>query len=66
MSSDDEGGKEVELSDDPFDCVRLSVENVPCIVTLCKVSRCSQVKSVVVNATVCEEWLSLSRWATDT
>ncbi|XP_078811551.1 exosome complex component RRP42 isoform X2 [Oryzias latipes] len=35
MSSDDEGGKEVELSDDPFDCVRLSVENVPCIVTLC-------------------------------
>lgn len=39
MSSDEEGGKEVELSDDPFDCVRLNVESVPCIVTLCKVSR---------------------------
>lgn len=38
ISSDDEGGKEIELSDDPYDCVRINVENVPCIVTLCKVS----------------------------
>lgn len=38
ISADDEGGKEIELSDDPYDCMRLNVENVPCIVTLCKVS----------------------------
>lgn len=38
ISSDEEGGKEIELSDDPYDCMRLNVENVPCIVTLCKVS----------------------------
>ncbi|KAJ0054816.1 hypothetical protein NL108_005325, partial [Boleophthalmus pectinirostris] len=37
ISSDDEGSKEIELSDDPYDCMRLNVENVPCIVTLCKV-----------------------------
>lgn len=34
---DEEGSKDIELSDDPYDCIRLSVENVPCIVTLCKV-----------------------------
>lgn len=37
ISEDEEGGKEIELSDDPYDCMRLNVENVPCIVTLCKV-----------------------------
>lgn len=37
ISEDEEGGKEIELSDDPYDCMRLEVENVPCIVTLCKV-----------------------------
>ncbi|KAG9355696.1 hypothetical protein JZ751_000534 [Albula glossodonta] len=36
ISEDEEGGKEIELSDDPYDCMRLNVENVPCIVTLCK------------------------------
>lgn len=40
ISADEEGGKEIELSDDPYDCLRLDVENVPCIVTLCKVSWC--------------------------
>ncbi|MBN3325923.1 EXOS7 protein, partial [Atractosteus spatula] len=39
ISEDDEGTKEIELSDDPYDCMRLSVENVPCIVTLCKVGQ---------------------------
>lgn len=34
---DEEGSKDIELSDDPYDCIRLSVENVPCIITLCKV-----------------------------
>lgn len=38
ISSDEEGTKEIELSDDPYDCMRLDVSNVPCIVTLCKVS----------------------------
>lgn len=42
ISADDEGVKEIELSDDPYDCMRLNVENVPCIVTLCKVSSRSQ------------------------
>uniref|UniRef100_A0A3B3VRJ0 Ribosomal RNA-processing protein 42 n=1 Tax=Poecilia latipinna TaxID=48699 RepID=A0A3B3VRJ0_9TELE len=37
ISSVEEGGKEIELSDDPYDCMRLDVENVPCIVTLCKI-----------------------------
>lgn len=37
---DEEGSKDIELSDDPYDCIRLSVENVPCIVTLCKVCGC--------------------------
>lgn len=34
----EEGSREIELSDDPYDCIRLNVENVPCIITLSKVS----------------------------
>ncbi|KAH0627241.1 hypothetical protein JD844_002747 [Phrynosoma platyrhinos] len=34
----DEGTREIELSDDPYDCIRLNVDNVPCIVTLSKFS----------------------------
>lgn len=37
ITEGEEGGAELELSDDPYDCVRLNVENVPCIVTLSKV-----------------------------
>ena len=37
ITEGEEGGTEIELSDDPYDCERLSVDNVPCIVTLCKV-----------------------------
>ncbi|XP_010622702.1 exosome complex component RRP42 isoform X2 [Fukomys damarensis] len=33
---DEEGSKDIELSDDPYDCMQLSVESVPCVVTLCK------------------------------
>uniref|UniRef100_A0A8B9VLB5 Ribosomal RNA-processing protein 42 n=1 Tax=Anas zonorhyncha TaxID=75864 RepID=A0A8B9VLB5_9AVES len=33
---DEEGSKEIELSDDPYDCIRLNVDDVPCIVTLSK------------------------------
>ncbi|NP_001279225.1 exosome complex component RRP42 [Callorhinchus milii] len=34
---DEEGSKEIELSDDPYDCIRLNVESVPCIITLSKI-----------------------------
>lgn len=44
ISADDEGAKEIELSDDPYDCMRLNVENVPCIVTLCKVRSLSKAR----------------------
>ena len=33
----EKGEAELELSDDPFDCRRLDVTNVPCVVTLNKV-----------------------------
>ncbi|KAG8139365.1 putative Exosome complex component RRP42-like protein, partial [Naja naja] len=52
---EDEGGHEIELSDDPFDCVRLSVYNIPCIVTLSKIGY-----RHVVDATLQEEACSLA------
>uniref|UniRef100_F7GH28 Exosome component 7 n=1 Tax=Callithrix jacchus TaxID=9483 RepID=F7GH28_CALJA len=52
---DEEGSKDIELSDDPYDCIRLSVENVPCIVTLCKIGY-----RHVVDATLQEEACSLA------
>ncbi|XP_062975908.1 exosome complex component RRP42 [Elgaria multicarinata webbii] len=52
---EDEGGREIELSDDPFDCIRLNVENVPCIVTLSKIGY-----RHVVDATLQEEACSLA------
>ncbi|XP_037548734.1 exosome complex component RRP42 [Nematolebias whitei] len=55
ISTDDEGGKEIELSDDPFDCMRLDVKNVPCIVTLCKVGH-----RHVVDATLQEKTCSVA------
>ena len=33
----DEGEMELEISDDPFDCSRLDIKNIPLIVTLNKV-----------------------------
>ncbi|XP_067857930.1 exosome complex component RRP42 isoform X2 [Heptranchias perlo] len=47
---DEEGSKEIELSDDPYDCIRLNVENVPCIITLSKIGH-----RHVVDATSQEE-----------
>ncbi|KAM3857884.1 exosome complex component RRP42 [Diretmus argenteus] len=55
ISEDEEGGKEIELSDDPYDCMRLSVENIPCIVTLCKVGH-----RHVVDATLQEKACSVA------
>uniref|UniRef100_A0A8V0Z0X7 Ribosomal RNA-processing protein 42 n=1 Tax=Gallus gallus TaxID=9031 RepID=A0A8V0Z0X7_CHICK len=52
---DEEGSKEIELSDDPYDCIRLNVEDVPCIVTLNKIGY-----RHVVDATLQEEACSLA------
>ncbi|KAG8572667.1 hypothetical protein GDO81_012122 [Engystomops pustulosus] len=52
---DDEGSKEIELSDDPYDCMRLNVEHVPCIVTLSRIGH-----RHVVDATLQEEACSLA------
>lgn len=52
ITSDEEGGKEIELSDDPYECMRLNVENVPCIVTLCKVSPLVDMKEVFPNSSI--------------
>lgn len=35
----DEGEIELEISDDPYDCSRLDIKNVPLIVTLNKVGK---------------------------
>ncbi|RXM27336.1 Exosome complex component RRP42 [Acipenser ruthenus] len=55
MIEDEEGTKEIELSDDPYDCMRLDVENVPCIVTLCKIGH-----RHVVDATLQEKACSMA------
>ncbi|NXT02273.1 EXOS7 protein, partial [Jacana jacana] len=52
---DEEGSKEIELSDDPYDCIRLNVDDVPCIVTLSKIGY-----RHVVDATLQEEACSLA------
>jgi hypothetical protein len=35
----EEGEVELEISDDPFDCSRLDIKNIPLIVTLNKVRK---------------------------
>ncbi|KAL4657410.1 exosome complex component RRP42 [Arapaima gigas] len=55
ISEDEEGTKELELSDDPYDCMRLEVEDVPCIVTLCKIGH-----RHVVDATLQEKACSMA------
>ncbi|KAK2836706.1 hypothetical protein Q7C36_014575 [Tachysurus vachellii] len=55
ISEGEEGGKEIELSDDPYDCMRLSVEHVPCIVTLSKIGH-----RHVVDATLQEKACSVA------
>uniref|UniRef100_A0A803V3F6 Exosome component 7 n=1 Tax=Ficedula albicollis TaxID=59894 RepID=A0A803V3F6_FICAL len=52
---DEEGTKEIELSDDPYDCIRLNVDEVPCIITLSKIGY-----RHVVDATLQEEACSLA------
>ncbi|OCT75978.1 hypothetical protein XELAEV_18031165mg [Xenopus laevis] len=55
VMEDEEGGKDFELSDDPYDCVRLNVVNVPCIVTLSRMGH-----RHVVDATLQEEACSVA------
>uniref|UniRef100_A0A674GS29 Exosome component 7 n=1 Tax=Taeniopygia guttata TaxID=59729 RepID=A0A674GS29_TAEGU len=52
---DEEGTKEIELSDDPYDCIRLNIDEVPCVVTLSKIGY-----RHVVDATLQEEACSLA------
>lgn len=59
ISEDEEGGKEIELSDDPYDCMRLNVENVPCIVTLCKVPYCIHHRALLFSYS---SWPVLQQW----
>ena len=37
VGSTEKGTAELELSDDPYDCRRLDVTHLPCIITLSKV-----------------------------
>ncbi|XP_053322999.1 exosome complex component RRP42 [Spea bombifrons] len=55
MLEDDDGAKDFELSDDPYDCMRVNVANVPCIVTLSRIGH-----RHVVDATLQEEACSLA------
>jgi len=52
----EKGESEIEISDDPYDCRRLDIANVPCIVTLNKIGH-----SHVVDASMQEEACSLAR-----
>ncbi|KAM8966387.1 exosome complex component RRP42 [Pelodytes ibericus] len=52
---DDEGAKDFELSDDPYDCMRLNVASVPCIITLNRIGH-----RHVVDATLQEEACSVA------
>lgn len=54
ISENEEGGKEIELSDDPYDCMRLNVENIPCIVTLCKVNGIAFCLQTCTGVNVCD------------
>lgn len=38
VTSGETGHRELELSDDPYDCMRIDTSEAPCIVTLNKVS----------------------------
>ncbi|XP_070575089.1 exosome complex exonuclease RRP42-like [Ptychodera flava] len=50
VSMDDEGQREIELSDDPHDCYRIDTRNIPCLVTVSKVGN-----RHIVDATMEEE-----------
>ncbi|XP_034936015.1 exosome complex exonuclease RRP42-like [Chelonus insularis] len=46
----DGGEADIQLSDDPFDCIRLNAENFPVLVTLCKIG-----ENCIVDPTAEEE-----------
>ncbi|KAK2574979.1 hypothetical protein KPH14_008742 [Odynerus spinipes] len=49
----DGGEADIQLSDDPFDCIKLDVTNYPIIVTLCKIG-----ENCIVDPTLEEEMCS--------
>lgn len=36
----DAGEAELIISDDPYDCTRIQIENIPILVTVCKIGDC--------------------------
>lgn len=36
----DAGEAELIISDDPYDCTRIDIENIPILVTVCKIGDC--------------------------
>jgi hypothetical protein len=51
----EEGEVELEISDDPFDCSRLDIKNIPLIVTLNKVGDRTPSRGIIV-------WFLLELW----
>uniref|UniRef100_S4RYT0 Exosome component 7 n=1 Tax=Petromyzon marinus TaxID=7757 RepID=S4RYT0_PETMA len=60
VSEDEEGVREIELSDDPYDCVRLEVARVPCIVTLSKIGQRHVVDASLEETCCCRASLMVS------
>merc|ERR1711894_19151 len=56
VSSGEKGETELEISDDPYDCKRLDVSHVPCLITLSKIGHYH-----VVDASMQEEACTLAR-----
>lgn len=56
VTSNEQGGADIDVSDDVFDCHRLNASLMPCIVTISKIGFCH-----VVDATMEEETCTLAR-----
>jgi len=54
--SSEQGIPEIEVSDDPYNCKRIGVAGVPCLVTLSKVDNCH-----IVDASIEEEKCAMAR-----
>lgn len=55
IGSGEQGAVELEIPDDPFDCLRLNTANIPCLVTVSKVGH-----SYIVDASIEEETCCLA------
>jgi len=56
VTPSEQGQAEVDVSDDPFDCKRIDVSRIPCLITLNKIGH-----HHVVDATMEEEMCTLAR-----